>query len=410
MRQIKPTSPNEHYRTQFQALINAKWEETTTKYTIEKETEFESFIFDPIEVRINHALDRTTGEKQGDDFREIIFKDIDMNVEKGLYYIFDDCYWLTINTDEYNRTSKNIIIRRCNNFLRYRDKNDDSIVEIPCILGYDVSSPSPQVDNDIITPNNHVVITVQGSAKVKEIAKANMRFIFGNRPFKITGYNNVMQNGIIDTGTPLVYIDAYLDRVSPYDDLEKGIAYNYNNNYSIVINQKNFSEVKDFSTALTATVYNNGKVVEREITWYSSDENVIKITQNGEITLIGEIGQEGIITAQLGQNKDVYDNIHINIVENVVNEPYIVIDPMITNLSQYSEVEFEANVYVGDKKQSTTVNVTPSGADMTTYSLYVLGNNKFRLHCDNVSKIPLLLTFRADDIYTQMAINLTSMF
>lgn len=407
---IRPSTPNDYYREQFQALINAKWEETTTKYLIKAETEVGSFIFEDTEVRINHALDKSTGIKQGDDFREIIFKEITHNAPKGLYYKFDNNYWLTYNTDEYNRTSKNIIVRRCNNWLRYYDKTDGALIEIPCILDYDATAPTPQVDNDIITPNNRITIIVQSNEKTTNIVQTNTRFIFGQRPFRVSGYNNYMQNNIINSNSALLYIDAYLDEISPYDNLKEEIAYNFGNKYQIIIDQKDFNQITGYTTQLSATVLDGNTIVDRNITWISSNTEVLTINEEGYINLVGSPGDTVTVTAQLGNNTAVTDSINITIVESTVQDPIIIIKPLIQELAQNQSIILTANVYTNNIKQDDIVMVNPSGASIESYDLTQVSTNTFKLNCNKVSQIPLLLTFTANNLTETMAINLVSMF
>ena len=122
-REMLPTSPNDYYREHMQQLINSQWDNTTRLQTIEEEYPFASFKFREVEVHMLHALDKSTRAKQGDDFRELVFRDIDYLVNLGNYYKFSNAYWLTINLDELNRTTKNIIVRRCNNFLKWKNSS-----------------------------------------------------------------------------------------------------------------------------------------------------------------------------------------------------------------------------------------------------------------------------------------------
>ena len=161
-RNILPSSPNNYYREQMQSLINSQWDNTTMLHTIKEESPFASFKFRDVEVRMIHVLDKSTRKRQGDDFRELIFQDIDYTVNLGAYYKFNDAYWLAVNLDELNRTTKNIIVRRCNNVLKWKDI-DNKIYEYPCVLDYDTTSSSPRVDNNIITPNNRIAVIVQAN-------------------------------------------------------------------------------------------------------------------------------------------------------------------------------------------------------------------------------------------------------
>jgi hypothetical protein len=222
-RSTLPSSPNDYYREHMQQLINSQWDNTTMLQTIEEEQPFASFQFKEIEVRMVHALDKSTRAKQGDDFRELIFKDINYLVNLGNYYKFSDAYWLAINLDELNRTTKNIIVRRCNNVLKWKDVNG-TIYEYPCVLEYDATAASPRVDNDIITPNNRIRVIVQANDATLTL-KVNQRFLFGGRPFKIIGYNNYMIDNI-NGKQSILYIQTQLDEISPYDDFENNIANN----------------------------------------------------------------------------------------------------------------------------------------------------------------------------------------
>ena len=224
-RQTLPNSPNDYYREQMQELINTQWDNTTMLQNIKEEYPFASFAFRDVQVRMIHALDKSTRTKQGDDFRELIFQDIDYNVNLGAYYKFSNAYWLTINLDELNRTTKNIIVRRCNNILKWKDELG-LIHEYPCVLEYDATAASPRVDNNIITPNNRVRVIVQANINTLSLS-ANKRFIFGDRPFKIIGYNNYMID-TINGCQQIMYIQTQLDEISPYDDFVNNIAYNTN--------------------------------------------------------------------------------------------------------------------------------------------------------------------------------------
>lgn len=222
-RNILPNSPNEYYREHMQELINSQWDNTTRLYTVQEEYPYASLSFRNVEVHMTHALDKSTNKKQGDDFRELIFKDIDYNVRLGNYYKFDNANWIAVNLDEANLTTKNIIIRRCNNILKWK-KLDGTICSYPCILNYDVTSNNPLIDNNIITPNNKIGITVQANTNTLSL-KVNKRFLFGGRPFKIIGYNNYMIDTISGSQS-IMYIEVQLDEISPYDDFVNGIAYN----------------------------------------------------------------------------------------------------------------------------------------------------------------------------------------
>ena len=217
-------TPYDYYKNLEQAMINAQWSNTTTLYTIQEQSAINTWTFNDLQVRLNHLVaESTMSRKNGDDFRAINFQDLDHVIMKGLYYKFSENYWLTTFTDEIHLLTKNIVVRRCNNFMKWKDLTTGTVYSYPCVLAYDDTSPENQKVKDIITPNNGIVVIVQGNADTLNI-KLNQRFIFNGRPFKIAGYNNYMQDWMSDDVPNLLYFDTYLDEISPYDDLINGIA------------------------------------------------------------------------------------------------------------------------------------------------------------------------------------------
>jgi hypothetical protein len=223
---IRDNVPYDYYKGLEQAIINAQWSNTTSLYTVQEQDAINTWTFTDLEVRLNHILgESTVSRKQGNDFRTINFQDLDHEIILGLYYKFANSYWLTTFLDEVHLLTKNIVVRRCNNWLKWKNITTNTVYEYPCVLAYDDSSPQNQKTKDIIVPNNGVVVIVQGNVDTSTIS-LNQRFIFNGRPFKIAGYNNYMQDSIGDDTPNLLYFDTYLDEISPYDDLVNGIADN----------------------------------------------------------------------------------------------------------------------------------------------------------------------------------------
>lgn len=407
--EMLPKNPHDSYVEHMQALINERWDNTTTLLTIKRENPFGSLKFDDIEAHVIHAIDKSTGMKQGDDFRELIFRDLDVTVELGTCWYFDDNYWLAINLDEYNRTSKNIFVRRCNNSLRWYDPEDGHLIEIPCILGYDTTSPSPQVDNDVVTPNNKIEIICQGNPITSAI-KVNQRFMFRGRPFKVTGYNNYMWLDEKRKDSSIIYMDAYLDEISPYDDLLNNIAYNKETNYKIQIDQGNITQLTEYTTQLTTTIWQDGVIVTKPVTWSSSDKDIVSVDNTGTIVLKGQGGSSAQITAQLGENTDVKATIDVNIESVIENNYQIKVSPQFTQVKQNQTIQFTASLYNNNVKQDNAITITGSGAEIDSYELRELGNNTFSIIGKKVSKLPLILNLTTDVYSVTYTVKLVAMF
>ena len=182
-----------------------------------------SWEFEDLEVHLNHVTEEGSNSlKNGDDFRELIFQDLDHEIQRGLYYKFSDNYWIATYTDEAKRITKDVIVRRCNNNLKWRDK-DGMIQEYPCIIDYELSGGKPSNTEDIVTPTNSITVIVQSNIDTRNI-EVNQRFLINKRPYKLGGYNNYLQNDITSSYTTLLYFSLYIDELSPYDNLTSGIA------------------------------------------------------------------------------------------------------------------------------------------------------------------------------------------
>lgn len=397
--------PKDRYVGQMQALIDARWDNTITVNTIGEADAIGSLKFTDIEARVSHMVaPGTVNVKNGDDFKKITFKDIDHYVARGMYYQFDDNYWITTFTDNIARVMKNTVVRRCNNTLRWRDKDDGRLISYPCVLDYEASAFNPLKTKDVITPNNTVVIIVQGNADTHKLV-VNQRFIFNKRPFKITGYNNYMQNGEIDDSTTILYFDAQLDSISPFDDLENSIANANEYIYTVDILQGDFEQAIGYVGVIEAEVRINGEVVDKPITWESNE--FATITQDGIVTLTGEAGDVATIVAKYS---DFSDSINISIVSAVVSSKEIVVNPQISTLLQNRTVDIYCNVYDNDILQPDIVTAVASGVPMNNYEFDKIEDNHYRLKNIAPYKDDLVITFHNGTMTKTMNIKLGGIF
>ena len=365
-------SPNDAIREQQQEAINARWEATTARYTIKEQTEFGSNIYKNVEVWIDYVVGMSSrGTTNGDDFRQLIFKDLDHPVGRCLYYQFDKNYWLTYFTDDYDSIVKSIGIRRCNNALRIVDPENGGLFSIPCVVDYDMSSPSQQVSSYIITPNNHATVMVQGNEETIRLLKLNTRYIIGGRPFKLLAYQNALVNEDVAPYPTLLYLDLYLDEIHAKDDIEKQIAYNGEYVYSIGINSNDMELVAGAEGYLDASVALNGTEVKRKVVWTSSNSDIVTVDKNGHYTIIGKDGQSCKISAYLENNKEVIDSITVKVVSSEKITPKILIEPLFDKVRQYETLTFEVQASYGDGQYIPESNVSLSKDEEVLSNQYV---------------------------------------
>lgn len=353
-------TPNDYFRDQQQAAIDQQWDCTSARYTIKEQFEFGSNVYNDIEVWIDYVVGLgSRGTTNGDDFRQLIFRDINHQVKRGLYYQFDGNTWITYFSDEYSSLSKDAGVRRCNNVMRIVDPENGSIFSIPCVIDYDMTSPNQQVTSYVITPNNHATVMVQGNADTLRLFKLNTRYIFGGRPFKLLAYQNALIDESISPNPTLLYLDLYLDELHANDSIENQLADNGVYQYSIEIDSANMELTTGTTGTLGASISLNGEEVNREIVWASSDTSVATVDAEGNYKVVGTDGQSCQITATLQGNSNVTASIDIAVVSAESLQAKIILEPTFNRVRQYETVDFAVKASYGSQLYTPT-NVTVS--------------------------------------------------
>ena len=309
-------NPNDYFRELQQAAIDGLFDCTSARYTVQEQDGIGVYSYHDIDVWLDYIVGTTSsGVKNGIDFTQLMFQDIDHETIQGLYYIFDNNYHISYFYNKYDGLEKALAVRKCNNAMRIVDPENGSIFSIPCVIDYDMASPSQQVSSYIITPNNHATVMVQGNEDTLRLFKLNTRYMFNGRPFKLLAYQNALLQDLLNQTPTLLYLDLYLDEIHDKDDIENGLAYNGEYEYAIQIDAENMELTNGSSGTLSATVTLNGEEVERNVVWTTSDENTVSIDLAGKYTVVGSSGSNATITATLDGNIDVTSTITIQVVE-----------------------------------------------------------------------------------------------
>lgn len=416
--------PNQLYRDLNQAFIDEQWENTTARYTVDEQKMvdggFPAFEFDSIEVWINYVVGQTsTGMKNGDDFRQLAFRSIEHPCVRGRYYYFEDNYWISTFTDEHDSITKTAVVRRCNNFMRIVDPENGAIFSIPCVVEYDMSSPSVQVSRYVLTPNNHAVVMVQGNADTLRLFKTNTRYILGGRPFKLYGYQNAILDDLSSPMPTLLYLDLYLDELHDKDDLTKQLADNGVYDYQVKINSKDMILPPESTGVLTADVTLNGIEVQRELVWGTSDFRVVSIDENGRYQVNGKTGETATIDVGILGNTDVLASIRLQIADAQSIAPEISIDPSFDHIREYQTIDFNVLAFYGGQEYTPdTVELSLSENDIVTSNNYLSiaeTDNGYKITCLKRTQIPQTLHISVSNqtpsftASTSQAIQITSM-
>lgn len=346
-------NPNDYFRDLQQAAIDGLFDCTSARYTVQEQDGIGVYSYHDIDVWLDYIVGTTSsGVKNGIDFTQLMFQDIDHETIQGLYYIFDNNYHISYFYNKYDGLEKALAVRKCNNAMRIVDPENGSIFSIPCVIDYDMTSPSQQVSSYIITPNNHATVMVQGNEDTLRLFKLNTRYMFNGRPFKLLAYQNALLQDLLNQTPTLLYLDLYLDEIHDKDDIENGLAYNGEYEYVIQIDAENMELTNGSTGTLSATVTLNGEEVERDVVWSTSDENTVSIDLAGKYTVVGSSGSSATITATLDGNTNVVSTITIQVVDSQVVQPLVLINPAFNKIRQFESIDFSIEVMYG----STMVN------------------------------------------------------
>lgn len=396
-------TPKEYHRGLIQATIDSRWEDTTQIHTVKEQsalpfvdeyTEYEAWV----DVISDNLINTS---KVYSDFVRVLFQDIDHKQNyKGQYYKMaldgeHEEYYICYDRMGTLDQVADFSCVRCNNVLTWIDEYG-KIVEMPCYLGTDISSTNNLINKDGTVPNTRLIILVQANDYTKSIVK-NQRFMFQHSTaFKVEEVNNYMREE--GTNGQVTCVKIYVDysALLPSDNKELNICDYYKVHYTLKIDQDNIEQVKGFKGKLTATVKNDNNIVDVSLKWSTSDSYVVKIDEQGNYQVVGEIGSMGQITCSMTDNENIYDTITIKVVDDYLPEKKIVINPNnITELNQGQVIDFDCGVYIEGEKQDDIVTCVPSGADVYSYTLAETLDG-YKLTVRQESDSDLVLTFSAD--------------
>ena len=376
-------SPNNKWREQQQALYNAQWENTSARIVVKEQAGIGLDIFGDIEVWINKAIGTTsTFMKNGEDYRQLVFKEIDKPCLRGIYYQFENNWWITDFVNPSQGLVSDIVVRRCNNVLRMTDPDNGSIFTIPCVIDYDMTSPNVQVSTHIITPNNHATVFVQANKDTMRLFKLNTRFLLGGRPFKLNAFQNALLQETLNSAPTVLYLDLYLDELHAKDNQEQQIAYNGDFVYNITIDSNNLELANGTTGILSANVLLNGEEVNRVIKWSSSDCGIVNINQNGEYSVVGQNRDVATITAALDGNDNVRAQITITVADASTIQPLMVFSPVFDKIRQYQTITMDITVSYGNEIIIPQIVQADSPSSILELSL---NDNKLNIKCNNIS-------------------------
>lgn len=402
--------PHDAYLSHLQALINERWENSTqTIFSVYQQADIGSDEWIEQPISIDTAIDIGTGFKKGDDFKVFSHKNISADMKLGIMFRTEEDYWICTNTNGYASPTNSCEVRRCNNVMKWVDPETGFVNQQWCAIDYELSSPRPSKDKDIVVADGHIFVLVQGNDLTRSIPK-NQRFIFNGLAFKVSAYQTLLNENNITFHSNLLYIDMYADPIQPSDDLVNGIANATDYQYAIELQPDITEQIDGFTGQILSTVTCNGEVVDREIDWTGND--FVTVNEDGSYTLNGtippsndgedDVGNDepvekiAVITATLKGNPNVTASCSIKIVDEIEDTVDIIIDPLFSEVRQSLPQSFSVYLYKNGVQQDDAITCTTSGLTNKYFTLTQDGHD-FVLTVKDISPTPLTLMFTVDE-------------
>jgi hypothetical protein len=368
----------------FQSNLDLQFSNATDVFTIQEESAFGNNTMQNVTVRINSSISSMTGKKLGDDFKNILFQDVDHATSLGWKYYFDDNYWIVVNTEILKNLGASCSVRRCNNALRWCDENGVVYTE-PCAIEYDITQNRDYTRGVPVTPTGDINIFCQNNTTTGKI-KAGQRFLFGNTDNWVAyrlygdGIRNYINMKTLDNASS--HLTQYTMGVNydnlDTDDLINGVADYYKRTYILNVSPSSLSGNPGDKFELVPVLTLNGLLASKTIEYLTSGSSIATTSSN--IVTMNSSGSCNI-NCYMHENPLVNINVPVIVTSTPTNEYEIRISP-----NNYSILESDTQVYVVYLYLNGTIqadafvfSLYDGNVPAENYSFNILGNNSFSI-------------------------------
>lgn len=387
---VKPkagTTPKDTYVDLFQETLKEQFYNSSDWWSIEEENVLGTKIFTPVDVRMAHVINAETGLKLGDDWKTLLFKEIDHAIDLGKMYRFDNSVWITVNTEKIKNLTGTCTIRRCNNTLRWIDEPTGAYYEEPCAIEYLVKEPRDYFTqgSPFTTPGGFLHIEMQFNEISNKITE-NQRFLFGNPNhwtcYKVigTGLNDFRNAETFDKNSAkILTVDLIANFVNKeLDDIVNGIADVYTNVYTLTLNKTHVEGSISGTSQLIPFVTYNENSVTREIVWTSSSSAIASVNTNGLVTF--NATGSCVITANIKSNPTSASCTIVVSASPLANVD-VIFNPDTNYVLEGATKTYSVYLYSNDVPLANTfaISCNPNGVPITSFSFNQTDGNHFTL-------------------------------
>ena len=295
--------------------IDQVWEYAPDIEMVEIQKDFGSTEYYPYKMRVERVFNAKTQDTRSDDWKEFLSPEPDFDLPYGLYLRWKNNYWIVYNKENFDYPTRGVICRRCITTFNWIDEWGN-LREYPVSIGKPKEA-SDYVNVQFTNPGGFNVFYMQLDQYSKYI-RPNDRFMVGNdgywTSYKVQGggvANYLREETMNATSTGLLSLICFTyEGNDDTDNLEIGVANYYEKIFTMELDQYEIQQYSGFSTKIIPTIKRGITIKDNvELSWQSSDENIVTVSEDGTITLIDK-GEADIICT-MAKNDSVTKSVHI---------------------------------------------------------------------------------------------------
>lgn len=295
--------------------IDQVWEYAPDVEIVEIQKDFGSTEYYPYKMRVERVFNAKTQDTRSDDWKEFLSPEPDFDLPYGLYLRWKNNYWIVYNKENLDYPTRGVICRRCLTTFNWIDEWGNLRI-YPVVIGKPKEA-SDYVNVQFTNPGGFNVFYLQLDEHSKYI-RPNDIFLIGNTGwwsrYKVQGGgvgNYLREETMVSNETGLLSLICYIyEGNDDTDNLEIGVANYYEKIFTMELDQYDIQQYSGFSTKIIPTI-KRGTVIKDnvELSWQSSDENIVTVSEDGTITLMDK-GEADIICT-MAKNDSVTKSVHI---------------------------------------------------------------------------------------------------
>lgn len=329
---VTKSTPSDIYKDEFQELVNAEYENTTTLKTVLHNG-------NSITVRVVDKFNAETLSRQNENYQKIIFRTPDYVVSVGDIFEFDNAKWICTDISS-TVVSKSCTVTKANNEIKVY--KNSILYKVPCIVEDVTRLYSMGTDENkyIIQPSTDIIIRVPNN-EVTVLIKRDEVYKIGLSNYKVVDISDIINPGL------LILKCTWSAEEQPLPNYSINILNGDNIQVNISDSLQIQCEVLDGDIVLSPTP---------PLVFSSSDETIATIDNNGVVNILGM----GIVTFTVSLKSD------INIKENITVE-------FVDVLQHNYVVTISGNTSIVKGKTATyTATFTDNGQVITQKSFFYL--------------------------------------